>query len=173
MSLTCRPDTAMLANFSRKGMSRRHTTSKKRPRHTQFISITADMFKSAQTYKYCTTIHFYVWAELRVCMSYVGDMMSSMLSNVVSFRQSSRHAMSPSWRHDRRHVANMSPTRHAMSANEGLGRHDRLRHSLLRLLVVGVGTSMVMQPYAYLLDLHTQLINWPTFRFYDLAAGIV
>ena len=25
----------------------------------------------------------------------------------------------------------MSPTRHAMSANEGLGRHDRLRHSLL------------------------------------------
>ena len=25
----------------------------------------------------------------------------------------------------------MSPTRHDMSANEGLGRHDRLRHSLL------------------------------------------
>jgi hypothetical protein len=27
----------------------------------------------------------------------------------------------------------MSPTRHAMSANEGLGRHDRLRHSLLSI----------------------------------------
>ena len=33
MSLTCRPDTAMSANFSRKGMSRRHTTHKKRPQH--------------------------------------------------------------------------------------------------------------------------------------------
>jgi hypothetical protein len=37
MSPTCRPDTAMLANFSRKDMSRRHTTSKKRPRHTVFV----------------------------------------------------------------------------------------------------------------------------------------
>jgi hypothetical protein len=73
--------------------------------------------------------------------SNVGDclqMMSSnvvkcrqMSSNVVLFRHSSRHAMSPSRRHDRRHVADMSPTRHAMSANEGLGRHFRLRHSLL------------------------------------------
>ena len=60
--------------------------------------------------------------------SNVGD----MSSNVVSFRHSSRHAMSPSRRHDRRHVADMSPTRHAMSANEGLGRHFRLRHSLLK-----------------------------------------
>jgi len=57
-----------------------------------------------------------------------------MSSNVVSFRHSSRHAMSPSRRHDRRHVADMSPTRHAMSANEGLGRHFRLRHSLLSQL---------------------------------------
>jgi hypothetical protein len=56
----------------------------------------------------------------------------NMSSNVVSFRHSSRHAMSPSRRHDRRHVADMLPTRHAMSANEGLGRHFRLRHSLLR-----------------------------------------
>ena len=52
MSATCRPDTAMSANFSRKGMSRRHKTCKKRPRHTQFIPITANKFKSAQTYEY-------------------------------------------------------------------------------------------------------------------------
>jgi hypothetical protein len=34
---TCRPDTAMSANFSRKGMLQRHTTRKKRPRHTVFV----------------------------------------------------------------------------------------------------------------------------------------
>jgi hypothetical protein len=39
---TCRPDTAMSANFSRKGMSRRHTTGKKRPRHTVFVCRFAD-----------------------------------------------------------------------------------------------------------------------------------
>jgi hypothetical protein len=42
MSPTCRPDTAMSANFSRKGMSRRHTTRKKRPRHTVFVCRSAD-----------------------------------------------------------------------------------------------------------------------------------
>ena len=41
-----------VANFSRKGMLRRHKTCEKRPRHTQFIPITADKFKSAQTYEY-------------------------------------------------------------------------------------------------------------------------
>jgi hypothetical protein len=35
---TCRPDTAMSANFSRKGMSWRHTIRKKRPRHTVIVS---------------------------------------------------------------------------------------------------------------------------------------
>jgi hypothetical protein len=89
-------------------------------------------------------------------------------SNVVSFRHSSRHVMSPCRRHERGHVTNttqhvckwrlgktwqiktfpaklagvaswkyredMSPTRHNMSANEGLEKHDRLRHSLLSLL---------------------------------------
>ena len=54
-----------------------------------------------------------------------------MSSNVVSFRHSSRHAMWPCRPHDQRHVADMSPTRHAMSANEGMRRHDILRHSLL------------------------------------------
>ena len=39
--------------------------------------------------------------------------------------------MWPCRRHDQRHVANMSPTQHALSANEGMRRHDRLRHSLL------------------------------------------
>jgi hypothetical protein len=32
----------MSANFSRKGMSRRHTTGKKRPRHTVFVCRFAD-----------------------------------------------------------------------------------------------------------------------------------
>ena len=49
MSATCRPDTVMLANFCRHGMSGRHTRG---PRHTQFISITADEYKSAQMYEY-------------------------------------------------------------------------------------------------------------------------
>jgi len=34
MSVTCRPDTAMSANFSRKGMLRRHTTQKEAPTHS-------------------------------------------------------------------------------------------------------------------------------------------
>jgi hypothetical protein len=55
-----------------------------------------------------------------------------MSSNPVSFRHSSWHAMLPSRQHDWRNFANMLPTRHTMSVNEGLGRHDRLRHSLLR-----------------------------------------
>ena len=41
MSATCRPDmvmSMMSAIFSRKGMSRRHTTRKKRPQHTVFVS---------------------------------------------------------------------------------------------------------------------------------------
>jgi hypothetical protein len=42
MSPTCQPDTAMSANFSRKGMSRRHTTRKKRPQHTGFVCRFAD-----------------------------------------------------------------------------------------------------------------------------------
>ena len=52
MSPTCRCTTAMLANFSRNGMLQQHKTCKKRPRHTQFIPIKADKFKSAQTYDY-------------------------------------------------------------------------------------------------------------------------
>ena len=64
-------------------------------------------------------------------LALLGCKCHNMSSNVVSFRHSSRHAILPSRRHDQRHVADMLPTQHTMSANEGLGRHDRLRHSLL------------------------------------------
>ena len=86
MSATCRPDTAMSANFSRKGMSRRHKTCEKRPRHTQFIPITADKFKSAQTYEYPSYHRVFVFElkqqsrncrHLKTCRD--------MSSNVVSF----------------------------------------------------------------------------------------
>ena len=86
MSATCRPDTAMSANFSRKGMLRRHKTCKKRPRHTQFIPITADKFKSAQTYEYTSYHRVFVFElkqqsrncrHLKTCRD--------MSSNVVSF----------------------------------------------------------------------------------------
>jgi hypothetical protein len=66
MSPTCRPDTAMSANFSRKGMSRQHKTCKKRPRHTQFIPITADKFKSAQTYEYPSYHRVFVFEHRHV-----------------------------------------------------------------------------------------------------------
>ena len=49
-----------------------------------------------------------------------------MSSNVVSFRPPGRHNIFLFWRHDQRHVADMSPTRHTMSANEGSGRHDTI-----------------------------------------------
>ena len=42
MSPTCRPAMVMSAILSRKGMSRRHTTRKKRPRHTVFVCLFAD-----------------------------------------------------------------------------------------------------------------------------------
>ena len=65
MSPTCRRDTAMLANFSRNGMSQRHKTCKKRPQHTQFIPIKADKFKSAQTYEYSS--YHRVFEKLPTC----------------------------------------------------------------------------------------------------------
>jgi hypothetical protein len=86
MLATCRPNTAMSANFSRKGMSRRHKTCEKRPRHTQFIPITADKFKSAQTYEYPSYHRVFVFElkqqsrncrHLKTC--------HDMSSNVVSF----------------------------------------------------------------------------------------
>jgi hypothetical protein len=126
MSPTCRPDTVMLDNFSRKVMSQRHKTWKKRPRHTQFIPITADKFKSAQTYEYPSYHRVFVFElkqQSRNCRH--------LTSNVVSFWPHGRHNIFLCRRHDQRHVADMSPTRHAMSANEGSGRHDKWRHSLL------------------------------------------
>ena len=65
-----------------------------------------------------------------------------------SFRHSSRHAMWLCRRHDQRHVADMSLTRHAMSANEGMRRHDRLRHSLLRCLL---NTTILLSGFLLLL----------------------
>jgi len=56
MSPTCRRHGQMSANFSRSGMSARHDTVKTRRRHTHFISIKGDMFKSAQTYV-CSDYH--------------------------------------------------------------------------------------------------------------------
>jgi hypothetical protein len=134
MSPTCRPDTVMSANFSRKGMSRRHKTCKKRPRHTQFIPITADKFKSAQSTSTLVSYHRVFVFELKKQSRYCRHLKTclDMSSNVVSFRPHGRHNIFLCRRHDQRHVADMSPTRHAMSANEGLGRHDRIRHSLLR-----------------------------------------
>jgi hypothetical protein len=133
MSPTCRPDTVMSANFSRKSMSRRHKTCEKRSQHTQFIPITADKFKSAQTYEYPSYHRVFVF-ELKKQSRYCRHLKTcrDMSSNVVSFRPPGRHNIFLCRRHDQRHVADMSPTRHAMSANEGLGRHDRIRHSLLR-----------------------------------------
>jgi hypothetical protein len=88
---TCRPDTPMSANFSRKGMSRRHKTCQKRPRHTQFISITADKYKSAQTYEYLSYIVFVF--ELKQQSRNYQHVRNppDMSSNDVSFRPSSRH----------------------------------------------------------------------------------
>jgi hypothetical protein len=68
--------------------------------------------------------------------------------------------MSPSWRHDQRHVADMSLTQHTMSANEGLGRHDKLRHSLLRLAPIDIipgcmTTAFWKEQYAQTLPCHT------------------
>ena len=56
-----------------------------------------------------------------------------MSSNVASFSPPSRHEMSPRQRHDQRRVADMSLTRHDVSANQGLSQHGTKRHSLLRL----------------------------------------
>ena len=70
------PDTAMSANFSRKGMSQQHKTCKKRPRHTQFIPIKADKFKSAQTYEYPSYHRVF-------------DKTTNMSSNVATCRQMS------------------------------------------------------------------------------------
>ena len=115
----------MLANFSRKGMSQRHKTWKKRPRHTQFISITADKFNSAQTYEYlsyvrCTThVIADIWRHVATCLQ-----MSCRFDPLAT----QHFLVSATWpKTCRRHVA----ARHTMSANEGLGRHDRIRHSLL------------------------------------------
>ena len=47
------------------------------------------------------------------------------------FRPPGRHDIFLCRRHDQRHVSDMSPTRHDMSAHEGSGRHFRWRHSLL------------------------------------------
>jgi hypothetical protein len=71
---TCQRDTA--ANFSRNGMLQQHKTCKKRPRHTQFIPIKADKFKSAQTYEYPSYHRVF-------------DKTTNMLSNVVTCRQMS------------------------------------------------------------------------------------
>ena len=112
MSPTCRPDTVMSANFSRKGMSQRHKTCKKRPRHTQFISITANKFKSAQTYRYISHNTFFVF-ELKKQSHYCRHLKTSrhlkrchdMSSNVVSFQPPGRHNIFLCRQHDQRHAA--------------------------------------------------------------------
>ena len=132
MSPTCRRHRQMSANFSRKGMSPRHKTWKKRPQHTQFMPITATSSsqpKRTSTFSYHRVFVFELKKQSRYCRHL--KTCRDMSSNVVSFWPPGRHNIFLCRRHDQRHVADMSPTRHAMSANEGLGRHDRIRHSLL------------------------------------------
>ena len=59
MSATCR--VVMFADYAKKCMSPHHDTGKRRPRHTQFVSIKADIFKSAQTYEYRSYITFFMF----------------------------------------------------------------------------------------------------------------
>ena len=61
MSASCRRHVVMSADYAKKGMSPRHNKGKTRRRHTQFISITADKFKSAQTYGYRRYSTFFVF----------------------------------------------------------------------------------------------------------------
>jgi len=119
MSPTCRPDTVLSANFSRKGMSQRHKTCKKRPRHTQFYQLQRQ-FKSVQMY------WEYVWAQKQSRIGQIWRHVGAgcdMSSNVMSFQPPGRHNIFLCRRHDQ----DMSPTRHTMSANEGSGM-GKTRH---------------------------------------------
>ena len=50
-----------VGGLRQKLQSPRHDKGKKRPRHTQFISITANIFKSVQTYQYRSYSTFFVF----------------------------------------------------------------------------------------------------------------
>ena len=61
MLATCRQHVVMSADYAKNCMSARHDTGKRRPRHTQFVSIKADIFKSAQTYEYRSYSTFFMF----------------------------------------------------------------------------------------------------------------
>ena len=61
MSASCRRHVVMSADYAKKCVSARHNRGHDTPWHTQFVSIKADKFKSAQTYGYCTYHTFFVF----------------------------------------------------------------------------------------------------------------
>jgi len=93
----------------------RVVATQKRPRHTQFISIITDKYKSAQTYRYLAIIEF-------LCLSSNNNHeitdMSGIPRHVVKCRVvldtlPTRHFLVyATWL---KHVGDMSPTRHRMS----------------------------------------------------------
>ena len=135
MSPTCRRHRQMSANFSRKGMSPRHKM-KKKPRHTQYTNNSRQVQVSSNVR--VPTYHRVFEFELKKQSRYCRHLKTcrDMSSNVMLFRPPGRHNIFLCRRHDQRHVADMLPTRHAMSSNEGLGRHFKRRHSLLRSTLV-------------------------------------
>ena len=129
MSATCRRHVVMLADYAKNCMSARHDTGKRRPRHTQFVSIKADIFKSAQTYEYRSYSTFFMF-ELKKQSFYCRHCRHVATCRQMSCRLVPRADMKC------RHVANMSTdvsaTRHIMSANQSSSRHDTKRHYQLR-----------------------------------------
>ena len=90
-------------NVAKSWPTLRVVATQKRDMNAQFISITADKYKSAQTYKYHSCHRVFVFELKQQTRNYrhVGN----PPSNVVSFRHSSRHDIFLCLRHDQRRVA--------------------------------------------------------------------
>ena len=119
-------------NVAKSWPTLRVVATQKSPRHTQFISITADNYKPAQTYEYLSYQEF-------LCLSSnnnheITDMLG-FPRHVVKCRvvlAPCRHDIFMCLRHDQATCRDMSPTRHRMSPFGQQNRHADIRHVELR-----------------------------------------
>ncbi len=109
LSLLCRRHVANMSptrdNVAKSWPTLRVVATQKRPRHTQFISITTDKYKSAQTYGYLSYHRVFVFELKQQSRKPTCRGFPDMSSNVVLFRLSSGHDIFLCLRHDQRRVA--------------------------------------------------------------------
>ena len=110
LSSTCRRHVADMSptrvNVAKSWPTLRVVATQKSPRHTQFISITTDKYKPAQTYGYLSYDREFVF-ELKQQSRHLTTCRESpdMSSNVVSFWTHCLHDIFLCMRHDQRRVA--------------------------------------------------------------------